>query len=152
MIKPSCLLYLGDSKTGLPNLFTGTGTFTGEKLLRETFTGENILRATYIFIKIQLKIIATLYYKISAHFGQYFGNLSRKEEDQKKKKLKKGLRHKSVLISAGITGICPQKYVKTKKTKKSSSPQIRTDFRKTKQKKIVILTVFLFATKWYAFP
>ena len=65
-------------------------------LVRATFTGEKLLRATCIFTKIKLQIIASLLYKIGAHFGQYFGYLSQKlGEDQKKK----GLRRKSMLIS-----------------------------------------------------
>ena len=78
------------------------------------------------FTKIKLQIIASLLYKIGAHFGQYFGYLSPKvSEDQKKKQKrsspqigadfgqyygnlsqklgedqnKKGLRRKSELIS-----------------------------------------------------
>ena len=58
-------------------------------------------------------MIASLLYKMGAYFGQYFGNLFPKvREDQNKKK---GLRRKSVLILDTITGICPQKQVKTKK-------------------------------------
>ena len=55
-------------------------------LVRVTFTGEKLLRATCIFTKIKLQIIASLLYKIGAHFGQNFGNLSQKVvEDQRKK-------------------------------------------------------------------
>ena len=76
-------------------------------LVRATFTGKKLLRATCIFTKNKLQIIASLLYKIGAHFGQYFGYLSQKlGEDQIKKK---GLRRKSVLISVSITGICPKK-------------------------------------------
>ena len=54
-------------------------------LVRATFTVEKLLRATCIFTKIKLQIIASLLYKIGAHFGQYFGYLSPKvSEDQKK--------------------------------------------------------------------
>ena len=54
-------------------------------LERATFTGEKLLRATCIFTKIKLQILASLLYKIGAHFGQYFGYLSPKVgEDQKK--------------------------------------------------------------------
>ena len=57
-------------------------------LVRPTFAGEKLLRATYIFTKIKLQIIASLLYKIGAHFGQYFGYLSQKlGEDHKKKKV-----------------------------------------------------------------
>ena len=73
---------------GLPNLFTGTGHICGRK----------VIAATCIFTKIKLQIIASLLYKIGAHFGQYFGYLSQKlGGDQKKKK--KGLHRKSELIS-----------------------------------------------------
>ena len=44
-------------------------------LVLATFTGEKLLRATCIFTKIKLQIIASLLYKIGAHFGQYFGYL-----------------------------------------------------------------------------
>ena len=55
-------------------------------LVRSTFTGEKLLRATCIFTKIKLQKIASLFYKVSAHFGQYFGYLSQKlGEDQKKR-------------------------------------------------------------------
>ena len=55
-------------------------------LVRATFTGEKLLRATCIFTKIKLQIIASLLYKISAHFSQYFGYQSQKlGEDQKKR-------------------------------------------------------------------
>ena len=55
-------------------------------LIRATFTGEKLLQATCIFTKIKLRIIASLLYKIGAHFGQYFGYLSPKvNEDQKKR-------------------------------------------------------------------
>ena len=65
-------------------------------LVRATFTGEKLLRAACIFTKIKLQIIASLLYKIGAHFGQYFGYQFQKlGEDQKKK----GLRSKSELIS-----------------------------------------------------
>ena len=54
--------------------------------IRATFTGEKLLRATCIFTKIKLQIIASLLYKIGAHFGHYFGYLSPiVSEDQKKK-------------------------------------------------------------------
>ena len=115
-----------------------------------------------MFANSKLQIIASLLYKIGAHFGQYFGYLSPKvSEDQKK-----GLRRKSVLISVSFTGICTKKKVKTKKkgcspqsgadfrqyygnlsqkegeaktiTKKRSSPQIRTDFANTKQNKVLV--------------
>ena len=57
-------------------------------LVRATFTGKKLLRATCIFTKIKLQIIASLLYKIGAHFGQYLGYLSQKlGEDQKKKKV-----------------------------------------------------------------
>ena len=82
-------------------------------LVGATFTGEKLLRATCIFAKSKLQIIASLLYKIGAHFGQYYGNLSQKQgEDQKKR----------------------------------SSPQIRTDFANTKQKKVLVQT-FLLARK-----
>ena len=70
-------------------------------LVRAIFTGEKLLRATCIFTKIKLQIIASLWYKIGAHFGQYFGYLSQKlgEDQKKKKKKKKGLCRKSELIS-----------------------------------------------------
>ena len=69
-------------------------------LVRATFTGEKLLRATCIFTKIKLQIIASLLYKIGAHFGQYFGYLSQNlGEDQKKKK---SLRRKLMLISVSI--------------------------------------------------
>ena len=75
-------------------------------LVRATFMGVKLLRATCIFTKIKLQIIASLLYKIGAHFCEYFGYLSPKVgEDQKKKR---------------------------------SSPQIRTDFGKTKQKKVLV--------------
>ena len=74
-------------------------------LVRATFTGEKLLRATCIFTKIKLQIIASLLYKIGAHFGQYFGYLSPKVGENQKK----GLRRKSVLILVSITGICPNK-------------------------------------------
>ena len=49
--------------------------------------GEKLLRATCIFTKIKLQIIASLLYKIVAHFGQYFEYLSQKlGEDRKEKK------------------------------------------------------------------
>ena len=74
-------------------------------LVWATFAGEKLLGATCIFTKIKLQIIASLWYKIGAHFGQYFGYLFQKlGEDQKK-----GLRRKWVLISVSITGICPKK-------------------------------------------
>ena len=48
------------------------------------------------FIKIKLPIIVSLLYKIGAHFGQYFENLSPKVgKDQKQK----ALHRKSELIS-----------------------------------------------------
>ena len=72
-------------------------TFTVKKLLRNIFTEEKLFRATCSFTKIKLQIIASLSYKIGAHFGQYFRDLSPKVgEDQNKNK--KGLRHKSELI------------------------------------------------------
>ena len=40
-----------------------------------------------IAIKIKLQIIASLLYKINAHFGQYFGNLSQKVGKDRKKKI-----------------------------------------------------------------
>ena len=46
--------------------------------MRALFTGEKFLRVTCIFTKIKLQIIASLLYKIGAHFGQYFRNLSPK--------------------------------------------------------------------------
>ena len=78
-------------------------------LVRATFTEEKLLRATCIFTKIKLQIIASLLYKIGAHFGQYFWYLSQKLGEDQKKKKKKGLRRKSVLILISITGICPKK-------------------------------------------
>ena len=64
------------------NLPQGCPTFL---LVRATFMGKTLLRATCIFAKSKLQIIASLLYKIGAHFGQYYGNLSQKEgEDQKK--------------------------------------------------------------------
>ena len=48
--------------------------------------GEKLLQATCIFTKIKLQIIASLLYEIGAHFGQYFGYLSQKlDEDPKKR-------------------------------------------------------------------
>ena len=56
------------------------------------------MQATCIFAKSKLQIIASLLNKIGSHFGQYFGYLSAKvNEDQKK-----GDRRKSVLISVSI--------------------------------------------------
>ena len=79
-------------------------------LVRATFTGEKLLRATCIFAKIKLQIIASLLYKIGAHFSQYFEYLSPQVSEDEKK----GLRRKSVLISVSISAICPKKKVKTK--------------------------------------
>ena len=80
-------------------------------LVRPTFAGEKLLEATCIFTKIELQIIASLLYKIGAHFSQYFGYLSQKlGEDHKKKR---------------------------------SLLQIRTDFRRTKQKKVLVWTFFI---------
>ena len=58
--------------SGLPNLITGT-------VVRAIFTGEKLLRATCIFAKSKLQTIASLLYKIGAHFSQYYGNLSQKK-------------------------------------------------------------------------
>ena len=59
-----------------------------------------------IFTKIKLQISASLLFKIGVHFGQYYRILSPKVgEDQ----TKKGVRRKSVLSSASITGVCFQK-------------------------------------------
>ena len=38
------------------------------------------------FTKIKLQVIASLLYKIGAHFGQYFGDLSPKEGENQKKR------------------------------------------------------------------
>ena len=55
-------------------------------LVGATFTGEKLLHAKCIFTKIKLQIIASLLYKIDAHFGQYFGYLSPIVGEDKKKK------------------------------------------------------------------
>ena len=64
------------SRAGLHNLFTSR--------LRATFTGEKLLRAKCNFTKIskELQVCCT---KIGAHFGQYFGYLSPKVSEDKKK-------------------------------------------------------------------
>ena len=79
-------------------------------------------------------------YKIGAHFGQYFGYLSPKVSEDKKKK---SLRRKSVLISVSITEICPEKKVKTKKKIFAANPNW---FRKYQTKEGFGLD-FLFARK-----
>ena len=85
---------------------------------------EKLLRATCIFTKIKLQIIASLLYKISAHFRQYFGYLSPISEDQKKK----GFRRKSVLISVRITGILSQKVGEDQKKKRFQENQTEEGF------------------------
>ena len=80
-------------------------------LIPATFTGEKLLRATCIFTKIKLQIITSLLYEIGAHCGQYFGCLSQKVGEDQKKK------------------------------KKRPSPQIRTDFGRTKQKNVLVWTI-----------
>ena len=117
--------------SGMPNLFTGT-------VVRAIFTGEKLLRATCIFAKSKLQTIASLLYKIGAHFSQYYGNLSlKKGEDQKKKT---GLRRKLVLISFSITEICPKKKVKTKKKVFAANPHW---FRKYQTKEGFGLDLFI---------
>ena len=55
-------------------------------LVRATFTEEKLLWATCIFINTKLQIIASLLYKICAHFGQYIETMSPKVgEDQTKR-------------------------------------------------------------------
>ena len=55
-------------------------------LVRATFTEEKLLRATCIFAKIKVQIFASLLYEIGAHFGQYFGYLSKSKWRPKKKR------------------------------------------------------------------
>ena len=70
-----------ESMADLPNLFTGTGHVYGRKVIAGHFYGEKLLRATCIFTKIKLQIIASLLYKIGAHFSQYYGNLCPKVDE-----------------------------------------------------------------------
>ena len=109
-------------------------------LVRATFTEEKLLRATCIFTKIKLQIIASLSYKIGAHFGQYFGYLSQKlGKDQKKSSLPQ-----NGADFCQYYGNLSQKVGEDQK--KRSSPQIRTDLGRTKQKKVLVW-LFLFPRK-----
>ena len=71
-----CDLFEERYRAALPNLFTGTGQLYGRK----------VIAGHMHFSKIKLQIIASLLYKIGAHFGQYYGHLTQKVgADQKKK-------------------------------------------------------------------
>ena len=95
------------------------------------------MRATCIFTKIKLQIIASLLYKIGAHFGQYFGYPSPKvSEDQKKKKKKRSWSQIGADFGQYYEYLSPK--VSEDQQKKRPLPQIRTDFRKIKQKKVLV--------------
>ena len=70
------------TKRSKPKALQGCPTFL---LVRATFTREKLLQATCIFAKIKLQTIASLLYKIGAHFGFYVGYLSLKVSEDRKK-------------------------------------------------------------------